>query len=179
MDTLIKHYFPLFKSSINIMKEIYGNKQLKQVYDSWGAKQQSDFLSLCAGIQGEQIFSDTFLKATANFMDTTRLLQEIMDIFSKSLKGSNQVFSPKLPELEPDPFAGHIKRDQRLKKQLETQHRQTLSLLFALFRHKIPTPVSLETYASLLDINISTLEQIYKKVQEKPDTADAELFALI
>ena len=63
---LLKSYFPMIRSREEILARIYSNPKLQQLFESWTALQQQEFLDFCSGARGIKVLYDSFFKEVMN-----------------------------------------------------------------------------------------------------------------
>ena len=60
--TSLKRYFPVIREREEVLNQIYQNKSLKMIFESWEERQQNIFLDICTGMRGVKILYDSFFK---------------------------------------------------------------------------------------------------------------------
>lgn len=60
--TSLKRYFPVIREREEVLNQIYQNKSLKMIFESWEERQQNIFLDICTGMRGVKILYDIFFK---------------------------------------------------------------------------------------------------------------------
>lgn len=66
MQEKLKHYFPLLREREELLAEINGKQQLKNVFEAWRKEQQEEFLDFCTGARGIKLLYDSFFKEVMN-----------------------------------------------------------------------------------------------------------------
>ena len=63
---LLKTYFPMIHTREEILLRIHANPKTQQLFESWTAMQQKEFLDFCSGAKGIKVLYDSFFKEIMN-----------------------------------------------------------------------------------------------------------------
>ena len=80
MARTLREQFAMIRDREEVMSDIYGNKQLLEVFESWTEEQQNLFLEYCTGMRGVKILYDQFFKLIVNPEEQPERLEEILTV---------------------------------------------------------------------------------------------------
>lgn len=84
---LLKSYFPMIQSREEILQRIYTNPRMQQLFESWTALQQKEFLDFCSGARGIKVLYDSFFKEVMNpEYDPTRLESFLTALLNRKVR---------------------------------------------------------------------------------------------
>ena len=58
----LKTYFPMLKSREEVLRRIYDDNEMQEIFESWDVIRQEEFLDMCTGNRGIRILYDQFFK---------------------------------------------------------------------------------------------------------------------
>ena len=87
MQEELKKYFPLLRGREELLAEITGKSQLKNVFENWRKEQQEEFLDFCTGTHGIKLLYDSFFKEVMNpEYDAGRMNDFLSELLKQKVK---------------------------------------------------------------------------------------------
>ncbi len=84
MASVLKQHFPMIRDREEVLNEIRGKEELRNVYMEWTEEQQKEFLDYCTGVRGIKLLYDQFFKEIINPDTTPERLEEILSLILKT-----------------------------------------------------------------------------------------------
>ena len=80
MAKTLKEQFAMIRDREEVISDIYGKKQLLEMFETWTEEQQALFLEYCTGMRGVRILYDQFFKLIVNPEAHPERLEEILTV---------------------------------------------------------------------------------------------------
>ena len=80
MKKSLKSHFPIIRSKEEVRLIIRKNLRLEELFQSWTAGQQEEFLDFCSGNRGVKILYDSFFKEILNPENAPERLNELLSL---------------------------------------------------------------------------------------------------